>query len=483
MLILKKIYQCFLLLLLAADVSAQNIDLSVAAANKLPEAKDAAKTIIIHQINITGNSKTKEYIIRREMQVKPGDTVKVTALNDELQKIRQQVYNTNLFLDVKVDIEVVDSTRIAIVIAVKERWYIFPIPKFQLIDRNINEWLQKYNGDLSRVVYGVKFTHYNLTGRRDLLRLTFLNGFTRNVSFTYFRPVSEKSLNNGFSFTGGYVENREFIYKIAYDNKPLLFNNDAFSRKNIFAGIGYTFRKNILGTNFFNVVFNHIAASDSLIDPLYNPNYFKDPVLSANFIDFSYTYQYINANNAVYPLKGITASLKVLKRGFGFRGGINMFSVEGSYNKYWSLHNDWYASVQLSGKTTLPFDQPYINQRSLGYNDVNLRGLELYVVDGVAYGLLRSTLKKKLFTINIPTPFKKSDKYHIIPFTVFAKTYADFGSTYNKPLYQTYLNNKLLYTGGFGVDILSIYDVNLRIEYSFNQLGKNGLFLQAQSGL
>ncbi len=481
--IFKKIYQCCFLLLVAAAAAAQNIDVSSTAANRLTATKDSAEKIIIRQIIITGNSKTKAYIIRREIQIKTGDSVKVADLNGELQKVRQQVYNTNLFLEVNVDIATAGANQVDVLIAVKERWYIFPIPKFQLIDRNINEWLQKYDGDLLRVVYGIKFTHYNLSGRRDLLRLTFLNGFTRNISFTYFRPVSEKSLNNGFSFTGGYLENREFIYKIADDNKPLLFNNGSFSRKNIFAGVGYNFRKNIMGTHFFNMVYNHVSVSDSLVDPLYNPNYFKERAVAKNYIDLSYTYQYINTNNAVYPLKGVTASVKVLKRGFGFSGGVNMFSVEGSYNNYWSLKKDWYASLQLSGKTTLPFDQPYINQRALGYNDINLRGLELYVVDGVAYGLVRSTLKKKLFTINIPTPFKKSEKYRVIPFTVFAKTYTDFGVTYTKPIYQTSLSNKLLYTGGFGIDILTIYDINLRIEYSFNQLGKNGLFLQAQSGL
>lgn len=466
---------------MAAAAMAQNTDVSSTAANRLLASKDSVEKIIIHQVTITGNNKTKEYIIRREIQVKEGDTIRVAMLNEELQKIQQQVYNTNLFLEVKVDIATA-ANGIDINILVKERWYIFPIPKFQLIDRNINEWLQKYHGDLSRVVYGVKFTHYNLTGRRDLLRLNFLNGFTRNISFSYFKPVTEKSLNNGFSVTGGYVENREFIYKIGYDNKPILFNNGGFSRKNIFAGIGYNFRKNILGTHYFNITFNHLTVTDSLIKPQYNPNYFKDPVATKNYVDFSYTYQYTNTNNAMYPLKGTTASLRLLKRGFGFSGGINMFSVEGTYNKYWSLVSNWFASVQLSGKTTLPFNQSYINQRALGYGDANLRGLELYVVDGVAFGLIRGTLKKKLLTINIRTPFK-SDKYHIIPFTFFAKTYSDLGVTYNKPIYQTSLSNKLLYTGGFGIDILSIYDINLRIEYSFNQLGKNGLFLQAQSGL
>ena len=118
----------------------------------------------------------------------------------------------------------------------------------------------------------------------------------------------------------------------------------------------------------------------------------------------------------------------------------------------------------------------------MGYGEQYLRGLELYVVDGVAYGLLRSTLKKKLYTLHVPLPFK-SKKYNSIPFSFFAKTYADVGYNYNKKQYATNLNNKLLYSGGFGIDILTLYDINLRVEYSFNQLGKNGLFLQAQSGL
>jgi hypothetical protein len=36
----------------------------------------------------------------------------------------------------------------------------------------------------------------------------------------------------------------------------------------------------------------------------------------------------------------------------------------------------------------------------------------------------------------------------------------------------------MLYTGGIGLDIISIYDVVLRVEYSFNQLNQSGLFVR-----
>lgn len=480
---LKKIHITWLLLMVVSFTQAQNIEVSLNEASKLVAAnKDTAAAYIVHNIIITGNNKTKLPIIQREIQLKAGDTISYSTVNGELQKLKQQVYNTNLFNEVKVEISNINDSAFDINVAVKERWYIFPLLKFQLVDRNINEWLKKYHGDLGRVVYGVKFTHYNLTGRRDIMRIMLLNGFTRNVSLSYFIPLSNRDLTQGFSFAGGYIENKEFIYKTAPDNKPLHFNNGNFSRKNIYAGIGFNYRKNILSSNYFNITYNHLSVNDSLLMQPYNPAYFNSTKTTKNFVDISYTYQYINANNAVYPLKGKTASFKLLKRGFGWSGGINMLSLEAAYNKYWAFNKNWYASIQLAAKTALPFDQPYINQRALGYGDINLRGLELYVVDAVAYEITRSTLKKKLFTVNVPNIFKSS-KYPTIPFTFFAKTYADFGYAYNRKQFETSLSNKLLYTGGFGLDIFSLYDVTLKLEYSFNQLGKNGLFLQAQSGL
>ncbi len=107
------------------------------------------------------------------------------------------------------------------------------------------------------------------------------------------------------------LQNREFIYKIDTLNKPVLFNNGDFSRKNYFAGVGYNFRKNIMGTHYFNITFNHVAVVDSLVWTKYNPNYFKDAVAHKNYVDFSYTYRYINTNNAMYPLKGTVGSIQV----------------------------------------------------------------------------------------------------------------------------------------------------------------------------
>jgi hypothetical protein len=66
----------------------------------------------------------------------------------------------------------------------------------------------------------------------------------------------------------------------------------------------------------------------------------------------------------------------------------------------------------------------------------------------------------------------------MIPFKVFMKAYGDVGYSYNKNNYTANsLTNKFLYTGGFGIDILTIYDVVFRLEYSFNQMGERAMFI------
>jgi hypothetical protein len=99
------------------------------------------------------------------------------------------------------------------------------------------------------------------------------------------------------------------------------------------------------------------------------------------------------------------------------------------------------------------------------------------VIDGVVGGMLRNTVRKQIFDLKWKTGLK-SRTYGTIPFKVFVKGYGDIGYSYNGG--NTTLNsltNKFLYTGGFGIDILTIYDVVFRLEYSFNQLNERAMFI------
>jgi len=446
---------------------------------------DAAGKLHIKDIIIKGNKKTKDYIILREMQFKKGDSIAIATLNEELEQARRQVYNTTLFSEVKMEIAVLSAYDIMVVVDVRERWYIYPVPQFKMVDRNFNEWVKTYNASLSRVNYGLKFVHYNLSGRRDQLRIFLLNGFSRDFSFSYNAPYSNKALSEGFVIGAGYSQKKEIAYKTNYSDTLLFYTSDSVRSKFVgstfYVSAGYTLRKGFFSKHYFNAGFSRMMVSDSIILPKNNPNYFNNGKAAANIIDLSYTYQYVNVNNVLYATKGKSAFISLKKTGLGFTGGINSFTAEAGLNRYFDLGKKWYSSIQLNGKIRLPLYQAYINQRGLGYGDSYLRGLEYLVIDGVGTGLIKTTLKKKFIEFKIPLPFKiKSLPY--IPFTFFAKTYGDLGYVYNKKPFVTRLNNQLLYTGGFGIDMLTFYDINLRLEYSFNQLGQKGLFLHTQSG-
>lgn len=73
--------------------------------------------------------------------------------------------------------------------------------------------------------------------------------------------------------------------------------------------------------------------------------------------------------------------------------------VEAGWNRYYDLGKKWYGIAQVFGSIKLPFDQAYINQRGFGYGENYLRGLEYYVIDGVATALIKSTIKKNCFQL------------------------------------------------------------------------------------
>ena len=363
----------------------------------------------------------------------------------------------------------------------KERWYIYPEPEFQIVDQSYDQWLREYKGDLNRVNYGFKFTHYNLTGRKDKLSLGVMNGYSRSIGMSYRLPYINSSLTHGIFVNGGFSQSREVAYKTGYDNQLINYKRAKFVKNEWNIQLTYSLRKAIKLSQYFTVRFAHIHLDDSLITPKYNSSFFNKPTSSIGFLELGYTIQYIDVNNVLYPLKGVTAKLFFGKRGFGLTGGINVFGIQGEYDKYWSLGKKWYASEQLLGLVKLPFKQPYLNQPAIGYDNAYLRGLEYYMIDCVAYGILKSTLKRELLNFSIPF-LKKSKTFNRIPIRVYGKTFADLGYNYLKENFVSRLNNKLLYTGGIGIDIVTFYDIQFKIEYSFNQLGQNRLNLHNDKG-
>src|SRR5215212_12167266 len=95
----------------------------------------------VREIAISGNKKTKESVILREVPFKSGDTYALSELVKKFEVARKQLMNTSLFHEVVVALKSFEGNNVDILIAVKERWYLFPVPYIKVVDRNLNQWL------------------------------------------------------------------------------------------------------------------------------------------------------------------------------------------------------------------------------------------------------------------------------------------------------------------------------------------------------
>lgn len=429
--------------------------------------------VVIRNIIITGNKKTKNYIIGREITLKKGSAYSISEILSGVQTSRQNLMNTALFVDATVNFTNWVSDSMDIYVDVKERWYFFPLPYLKPIDRNLNVWIKDYDLSLDRVNYGMKFIGQNITGRNDRLNAWLINGYTQRAALRYYNPFSDNSLRHGWGFDFSYSRNRELNYDTK-DNKQVFFKDQSkFIREQFYAGGLYSYREGSIVRHYVRLGVQGESIADTVTR--LNPNYLGGSKQRVVYPELRYTYQYFDLNYIPYPTRGTSIEIDFLKRGFG--KNVNLTQLQLRFGKYFTLPNKVYISTFAEGNIKLPFDQPFFNQSFLGYNESFMRGLEYYVVDGVAGGYIRNTIGKEIAAVRFNTGLR-SKTYNSIPFRFYIKAYGDAGYVYNKNnLITNSLNNKLIYSGGIGLDIISIYDIVLRVEYSFNQKGENGLFI------
>ncbi len=434
--------------------------------------------LTIRNVISLGNKITKDYIVAREVPLKKGQKYTISDILKGIPQSKQNLMNTGLFLDVTVDFTNWNNDSLDILVDVKERWYYFPVPYFKPIDRNFNVWIKEYNANLARVNYGIKLIGYNVSGRNDKLNIWLISGYSRQVVLNYTAPYFDKSLKNGLSVDLQYAANKEVNYATE-DNKQSFYKDpNGFVTSRLRIGAGYSYRTGYIRRHNVKFSYNIIKINDSVLQR--NPEYFGNGQKTARFPELIYQYQSIKVNYIPYPLKGFQWEASFMKRGLDKT--LNLWEFNAKAGKYWELFPKYYLALQANANLKLPLDQPYFNQQLLGYGEIFLRGLENYVVDGVAGGVSKITFRREIWSPKLHTGLK-SRSYAVIPFRFFAKAYADAGYVYNRTSNINSLNNRLLYSGGAGLDILSIYDATISLEYSFNQLGQKGLFLQAGLGL
>jgi outer membrane protein assembly factor BamA len=471
-------YYLWLILALAfsSDLAAQTPATPPADSTLITSTNKSSDTsFTVRNIIISGNRKTKPGIILRELPFRPGQQFTLPELVKSFDDARRNLMNTTLFHEVVVALKSFDGYAVDVLVTVKERWYLFPLPYFKPVDRNLNQWIIEQHASFSRVNYGFKVLYYNATGRNDKIRMYFIGGYTKQLSIGYDRMYIDRSMKWGLNTSFSMGKNKELNYNTINDKQAFL-KEDKFLRSFLNASIELTYRKAIKTRHRFGIAFTSEDVSDTVVK--LNPVYFPASRTRITFPEVYYLLTYNDFDYYPYPTRGYGAEFKFDKK--GFNDPINLWEFSAKLGGIWPTGPRSFFSLIGYGNLKLPFKQPFYTQRLLGYNDVFLQGYEYYVIDGVAAGYLKATFTRKILKFDIRVPGFKSIAPQRIPVSIYAKVYGNTGYVRNPQPGENFLTNKMLYSTGIGLDIFTFYDFTLKLEWSFNQLGQNGLFLHSR---
>lgn len=427
-------------------------------------------SVIVNEIILVGNHKTNESIILRELDFRIGDTLLNNNLNKRLELNRRKIMNTNLF--VKVDLQTTSSNgQLQIQINLQEQWFILGYPVFQLADRNFSEWWSRGH-DFQRTIYGVDLIHSNFRGRAERLSLHLENGFTKRVDFSYRIPYINKAQKTGLGVNISYLTNKNVAFRSLNDTLFYFRSKDETMRERFSGAIFLKKRFAFYDNHTLEVRFNNILIGDTILK--LNPNYFANKRNRQIYSQISYYFNYDFRDNVTYPLRGKRYELYISKLGILPSDDINQLEIIGDYSFYKQLSNKWFLGINLEAKISFPNFQPFFNTRGLGYGSDLVRGFELYVIDGSKYFYGRNNLRYELFNKKINLRFLKIKQFNQIPIGLYPNLFADYGYVENRFATEnrSKLANRLIYGYGFGLDIVTYYNLVVRFNYAINSLNK-----------
>ncbi len=461
--------------LLCAALTATAQDTLTTAADSVPAE---SRMVEVAEILITGNRTTKPFIITRELIFHQGDRLPRYVLARTMQRSRENLLNTSLFnfVDIYDQPDANDPSRTHVIVHVSERWYLWPLPIFELVDRNFNEWwLTK---DFSRTNYGAYITKDNFRGRKEKLSLLVRLGYSQRLGLFYTVPYVNRRQVNGLAFGLTYTRNHEIAYGLGDSKLKYYRNDDEYVRRQIGAGVSFTHRQGIHDYHTVSLQFQDNTISDSIL--YYNEDYFLPGESTQQLFIISYRYKNDHRDIKQYPLQGHYLDFEVFKIGIGaLQNEPSLIAITSNYRKYWALGRRLHAAAGIKGKVSGRSHAPYYNQRGLGYGSNFIRGYEFYVINGQHYLLFKSNIKYTLVPERVvQTRFIPHEKFNRIPFAIYANLFYDAGYARDNQFGDTSpLSNEYQHGFGVGMDYVTYYDLVFRLEYTWNRLHEHGLFL------
>ena len=441
----------------------------------------AQAQITVSTIILSGNAKTQDDIIIRELSFEKNVSYATGDLDKRIEKSKENLVNLKLFNFVTINkTENKDST--AITIDFIEKWYIWPYPIFEISERNFNTWWKEFSdgnySDFSRLNYGVEFNWENFRGRNELLKLKIRKGFKEHYLLGYEVPFFNKNKTIGIN-TNLQFFRRKKTHFLTEENKLNYIESDTFNSIDYDLNTEITYRKNLHQKHKLKFTYLQSTITDSIA--ILNPNYLGNNLSNTSIYSLKYIFEYENRDYINYPLHGFSLSFGV-KKYLSEKANVKHFEFTTKVEKYIEPYNRFYIGSSFKAKYSTEGNQPYFIQKALGYDDY-VRGYEYYVVDGQSYWLSKTAAKYALIEkTTFDIPYVKMKQFNKSHYSLYLGIFSDIGYVIdNQNQEQNSINNSLLWGKGIALDYVTYYDKLLRIEYSINALGEKGVFLHFSS--
>jgi hypothetical protein len=211
-----------------------------------------------------------------------------------------------------------------------------------------------------------------------------------------------------------------------------------------------------------------------------NPDYFLDNRTSLRFFYIEYDYSKDKRQYAQYPLGGHIIFANIKKEGLGIFNEFNNLSLTIGGEKHWPLYDKrLILSTRNKVKTNIIRSTiAFANNTGLGWDTDIVSGYDLYVMDGTDYGISMNALKYRLFDNNLNTVKWMPRQFEKMNLSIFLRF--NFDAAYvNETTYiaTNTLNNRIIFGYGPALDLILFNNFLLSFEYSYNDIGDQGLYL------
>ncbi len=419
---------------------------SLIAQSKGHEISDSS--FVVDKIEISGNERTKEFVILRELSFAVGDTVDSQILFFN----RERVFSLAIFTKVEIKRKREEGKNI-VSILIEESWHIFPVPFLHIREKT-----------LERTSYGISLKYKNFRGRNETIRATVSLGYDPFYSLQYENPLIIPSADISFYFTGslGTPINKsptlEDAYGSDFDFRTVMFNTMWGKRIN---------KANSL---FFILGYSSIKAPTEKINSYMASETANDKSLSTGLV-----YIFDSRNLRQYANSGFLLQLDYLHNGIGSK--INYNSVALDIRNYREIYKSLMIKGRLSARHTFGKKVPYYYYSRLGF-DYYTRGNRYLIREGNnrllgSVELSYPILPEWNFAIDLPLLPLSLTRTRI---AVHLGLFADAATVFNNGD-RINLNS---FNSGYGVGLTFLFlpYSAFRIEYAFNEMGKGELLVE-----